>query len=52
MYEESVGETRRLLENELRKFDEVLDEQNDRKIRDYCKTFKEALDQIEMEKEY
>jgi molecular chaperone HscC len=52
MYEESIGDIRRLLEKELRAFDEILDEQNDRKIRDYCKTFKETLDQIEDEKGY
>ena len=49
MYEESIGLARQRLEKELRDFDDVLDTQDDRKIRGFCATFKEKLDQIENE---
>jgi molecular chaperone HscC len=49
MYEESLGDTRRLLAQELNNFDTVLDGQDERKIRDFCGGFKELLDSIEDE---
>jgi len=52
MYEESIGVTRQLLEKELRAFDDVLDTQEERKIRDFCVDLKEKLDQIESERGY
>ena len=50
MYEESIGATRQLLEKELRAFDDMLDTQDDRKIRDSSISLKEKLDQIESER--
>ena len=50
MYEESIGHTRQVLEKELQAFDDVLDSQEDRKIRDFCVTFRERLDELEAER--
>ena len=50
MYEESLGDKRQFLSKELMDFEVVLDSQDERKIRDYCKQFKEMLDQIENER--
>ena len=47
LYEESIGIDRQFLEKELRAFDDVLDTQDERKIRDFCVSFKEKLDQFE-----
>jgi len=52
MYEESIGAERQFLAQELRKFDDVLDKQDERKIRDFCVTFKETLDKIEENTEF
>ncbi|MCL2045135.1 MAG: molecular chaperone HscC [Oscillospiraceae bacterium] len=50
MYEESIGSQRQIMEKELQAFDDVLDTQDERKIRDFCVTFKEKLDQMEFER--
>jgi molecular chaperone HscC len=50
MYEESLGTARQLLERELRAFDDVLDTQDERRIRDFSVAFKEKLDQFERER--
>jgi len=47
LYEESIGATRQLIEKELIAFDNVLDTQDERKIRDFCSAFEEKLDEIE-----
>jgi len=44
LYEESIGRTRHLIEKELRAFDDVLDTQDDRKIRDFCVSFNKKLE--------
>ena len=50
MYEESIGAARQIMERELQAFDDVLDSQDERKIRDFCAAFKEKLDQLELER--
>jgi len=52
LYEESIGPRRQHLEKELRALDDALDTQDDRKIRDFCASFKEKLDQFERERGY
>jgi len=49
LYEESRGDTRRFLEAELRNFDDLLDEQDDRKLRDYSQQLREILADIEQD---
>jgi hypothetical protein len=50
MYEESLGAARQQLEKELRAFDDVLDTQDERKIRDFSVSLKDKLDQFEKER--
>jgi len=49
LYEESRGDLRKYLEQELRDFDEVLNTQDERQIRDYCQNLKEILSDIDQE---
>jgi molecular chaperone HscC len=47
MYEEHIGNMRHKISEQLQKFDEVLDKQDERKIRDFCAEFKNFLDDLE-----
>ena len=47
MYEESIGDARRLLSQEIINFESLLDRQDDRAIRDYAVQFAELLQEIE-----
>ncbi|MGN0390811.1 MAG: Hsp70 family protein [Wujia sp.] len=49
MYEESIGDKRRLIEHELNQFEDILNKQNQNDIRDARDHFKEFLDSIEEE---
>ena len=49
MYEESIGDKRRLIEHELNQFEDILNKQNQNDIRDARNHFKEFLDSIEEE---
>jgi len=49
MYEESIGDRRAKLSVLLRKFDEVLDKQDDRKIREFCEELEDKLNELEEE---
>jgi len=47
LYEESRGDRRRYLEQELRNFDALLDAQDERVLRDYCQKLREILTDID-----
>ena len=47
MYEEAIGDTRQYIEMEIRKFEEILDQQNRDEIAEARQTLKEFLDNIE-----
>jgi molecular chaperone HscC len=47
LYEENVGDARRLLSQEIINFESLLDRQNEREIRDYAVQFSELLQEIE-----
>ncbi|MCL2361890.1 MAG: molecular chaperone HscC [Defluviitaleaceae bacterium] len=49
LYEESRGDRRKYLEEILRQYDDMLDAQDERAIRDYSQEFKEILSDFEME---
>ena len=49
MYEESIGDKRKLIEYELNQFEDILNKQNQNDIRDAREHFKEFLDSIEEE---
>lgn len=47
LYEESKGDLRKYLEQELQNLDTLLDEQDERRLRDYCQHLKEVFSDIE-----
>ena len=47
MYEESIGDTRKLLEHEINQFEDVLNKQNPSEISSAREAFKEFLDNME-----
>ena len=47
LYEESIGDARRLLSQEIIHFEHLLDRQNEHEIRDYASRFSELLQDIE-----
>ena len=47
LYQESLGDTRRYIGTQLMLFDQVLNTQDERKIRDYLPQFKEFLESME-----
>jgi len=49
LYEESRGDRRKYMEEMLRQYDDMLDTQDEREIRDFSQEFKEILSDFEME---
>ena len=49
MYEETIGDKRRLIEHELNLFEDILNKQNQNDIRDAREHFKDFLDSMEEE---
>ena len=47
MYEESIGDTRKILEHEINQFEDVLNKQNPSEISSAREAFKEFLDNME-----
>ena len=47
MYEESIGDTRKLLEHEINQFEDILNKQNPSEISSARDSFKEFLDNLE-----